>query len=121
MPIRFHAIAAALVLLLAACGGEKAPDTKNPDGPTTPSEPGPLAKALDAKKAAGMKMMPDEVKAVIEKSGKEIAALDLESQALNVGARAPDFTLSDGNGESYELKSLLEEGPVVLTFYRGKW
>lgn len=41
--------------------------------------------------------------------------------ALNVGAAAPPFTLTDAVGTPYSLTSLLSEGPVVLIFYRGGW
>jgi len=40
---------------------------------------------------------------------------------LNVGDRAPDFVAYDQAGKQVELKKLLETGPVVLFFYRGKW
>jgi peroxiredoxin len=40
---------------------------------------------------------------------------------LNVGDKAPDFTGYDQNGKQIELKKILETGPVILFFYRGKW
>ena len=40
---------------------------------------------------------------------------------LTVGDKAPDFTGYDQKGKTVELKKLLEKGPVVLFFYRGKW
>jgi peroxiredoxin len=40
---------------------------------------------------------------------------------LNVGEKAPDFTGYDQKGRQVELKKLLELGPVILFFYRGKW
>jgi peroxiredoxin len=40
---------------------------------------------------------------------------------LNVGDKAPDFTGYDQTGKQVELKKLLEQGPVILFFYRGKW
>jgi len=42
-------------------------------------------------------------------------------EGLKVGDRAPDFTGYDQNGSQVELKKLLQNGPVVLFFYRGKW
>jgi len=41
--------------------------------------------------------------------------------ALDNPNQAPDFELEDQDGEKVNLKSLLEKGPVVLVFYRGKW
>ena len=42
-------------------------------------------------------------------------------QGLKVGDKAPDFTGYDQKGKQVELKKLLENGPIVLFFYRGKW
>jgi peroxiredoxin len=43
------------------------------------------------------------------------------SSALNVGDRAPDFTLKNATGANVALSELLEKGPVILTWYRGGW
>lgn len=40
---------------------------------------------------------------------------------LKVGDKAPDFTGYDQTGKQVELKKLLEQGPIILFFYRGKW
>jgi peroxiredoxin Q/BCP len=36
---------------------------------------------------------------------------------LDIGTRAPDFTLEDQAGRQHTLKSLLEKGPLILYFY----
>ncbi len=40
---------------------------------------------------------------------------------LKAGDKAPDFTGYDQTGKQVELKKLLESGPLVMFFYRGKW
>lgn len=40
---------------------------------------------------------------------------------LKVGDKAPDFTGYDQKGKQVTMKNLLEKGPAVLFFYRGKW
>ena len=40
---------------------------------------------------------------------------------LKVGDKAPDFTGYDQTGKMVESKKLIETGPMVLFFYRGKW
>ncbi len=40
---------------------------------------------------------------------------------LAVGSIAPSFSLPDSTGEIVSLDTLLEHGPVVVTFYRGDW
>jgi peroxiredoxin Q/BCP len=41
----------------------------------------------------------------------------MTSPLLQVGARAPDFTLPDAEGRTVALAELLARGPVVLYFY----
>ncbi|MEM6327170.1 MAG: peroxiredoxin-like family protein [Bacteroidota bacterium] len=43
------------------------------------------------------------------------------ARALGVGDAAPDFALPDVDGETVRLGDVLEQGPVILTFYRGAW
>lgn len=51
-----------------------------------------------------------------------VSAQDLETEAVSVGERAPDFLLEDAHGASYRLSALVQEGPVVLEFFRsGGW
>lgn len=40
---------------------------------------------------------------------------------LEVGERAPSFSLPDANGNAVSLDERLAEGPVVISFYRGAW
>jgi cytochrome c biogenesis protein CcmG/thiol:disulfide interchange protein DsbE len=41
-----------------------------------------------------------------------------QPQMLAAGARAPDFTLRDLNGQRRSLKDLLSHGPVLLAFFK---
>jgi len=40
---------------------------------------------------------------------------------LTVGDQAPMFELPHADGTAVNLKTLLEDGPVIVTFYRGGW
>lgn len=42
-------------------------------------------------------------------------------QAINVGDKAPDFSLPNVHGNAVKLYDLLKEGPVVINYYRGGW
>ncbi len=46
---------------------------------------------------------------------------DVASKALQTHDKAPNFKLMSATGEAVSLYDLLEEGPVVLSFYRGSW
>ncbi|TDN39763.1 AhpC/TSA family protein [Hymenobacter sp. UV11] len=48
-------------------------------------------------------------------------AAGIVRHALAAGQSAPNFSLPDAAGQPQTLAALLEQGPVVLTFYRGNW
>ncbi len=65
--------------------------------------------------------VPAEVAAGIEKHIADLVASGIVEQSLKEGAKAPDFTLPDVLGKQVTLSELLQQGPVVVTFYRGEW
>jgi peroxiredoxin len=40
---------------------------------------------------------------------------------LKVGDRAPSIVLDDAKGETVDVRALLTQGSVIVTFYRGGW
>ena len=62
-----------------------------------------------------------EVRAVMQKATKELRASGIMDRVAKVGAPAPDFTLPNGAGQPVSLTALRARGPVVLSFYRGRW
>jgi len=54
------------------------------------------------------------------KFGIETAGSNIP-HGLKAGDKAPDFFGYDQTGKQVELKKILEKGPVILFFYRGKW
>ncbi len=52
---------------------------------------------------------------------KELGESALHEQVLDVGQMAPEIALPDGDGNEVSSRALLDEGPLVVTFYRGKW
>lgn len=57
----------------------------------------------------------------INEAISEIKSSELLANAKNEGDQAPDFTLPDATGKKVHLYSMLKNGPVVLTWYRGNW
>ena len=44
------------------------------------------------------------------------------TETLEIGSRAPDFSLGAANREDkFTLGQLLERGPLILEFLRGTW
>jgi len=65
--------------------------------------------------------VPDEVARILSQELARLAESGIANRSLQVGSRAPDFALPDQSGDTVRLSSLLEHGPVVVTFYRGGW
>lgn len=51
----------------------------------------------------------------------ELIASGISKQALKVGDKAPVFVLNDPDGKAISSAELLQQGPLIVTFYRGVW
>ncbi len=80
-----------------------------------------LAERLDAMRAAAKTRVPPEAQAVMQRSIDDLRASGLVNRIARVGQSAPKFSLPNAAGEQVSLDSLLARGPVVLSFYRGRW
>jgi len=79
-----------------------------------------LKAQTEAKVAAGRKANPDFMKGV-DATIEQAKAFQEGENAIKVGQAAPNFELSNPQGNTVSLSNLLEKGPVVVTFYRGGW
>jgi peroxiredoxin len=59
--------------------------------------------------------------AISERAVQELMLTGIEGRILPVGATAPEFKLKDSNGKWVRSAELLENGPVVVKFFRGRW
>ena len=66
-------------------------------------------------------IIPKPTLAIMDAETSRLAASGLAARALKVGAAAPDFILPDAQGGPVRLRALLDQGPVVVVFYRGGW
>lgn len=80
-----------------------------------------LKDRLEAIKAQGKTRIPAEAQAVMQRATDALRASGTLARAPKVGAPAPDFTLPDLAGRPVSLGELRRRGPVVLSFYRGRW
>lgn len=80
-----------------------------------------LKEKLDAMREASKSRIPPETRAVMERSVEELRASGIMSRVARVGQAAPDFTLPNASGQPVSLGALRARGPVVLSFYRGRW
>ena len=80
-----------------------------------------LQEKLDAMREMSKTRVPPEARAVMERSVADLRASGIMSRVAKVGQTAPDFTLPNAGGQQVSLKELVARGPVVLSFYRGRW
>jgi peroxiredoxin len=79
-----------------------------------------LKEQTEAKVAAGRQANPNFMQGVDDIIKQSKTFLQGED-ALKLGAKAPNFTLPNQDGNLIALNDVLAKGPVVLTFYRGSW
>ena len=80
-----------------------------------------LTEATVDLRTALQRQIGEETLSAYDRDAEEMGASDLFDGAAGVGDRAPLFRLPDARGGEVALDDLLEDGPVVLVFYRGAW
>jgi hypothetical protein len=75
-------------------------------------------KALQTRLEA--KREPDVI-AQMHRAVDELRASGAPAAVLRVGDRAPEFTLPNATGQAVDSRALLARGPLMVTFYRGRW
>ena len=80
-----------------------------------------LQEKLDAMRAASKTRVPPEAQAIMHRSIEDLRASGITNRVARVGYPAPDFALPNAAGQPVSLTGLLTRGPVVLSFYRGRW
>jgi hypothetical protein len=64
---------------------------------------------------------PREVIETMHRATTELKASGIEDRALKVGDRAPNFTLFNQDHVEVFSANLLNQGPLVVSFFRGHW
>jgi hypothetical protein len=80
-----------------------------------------LQEKLDALREASRTRVPPEARAVMQRSIEDLRASGIMNRIVKVCQKAPDFTLPNAAGRPVGLAELRARGPVVLSFYRGRW
>ena len=80
-----------------------------------------LRHSLEEYKCKMASTLSKEVLEVLSRNTSLLQERNLAEQAITVGNSFPAFTLPDSQGKPYSLTSLLEQGPVIISFFRGGW
>ena len=80
-----------------------------------------LNEQLEQMRQASWGRWPKEKLDVVIRARDELARSGMVDRILQVGDKAPDFSLPSSLGGTVQLSDMLRRGPVVLAFYRGHW
>ncbi len=80
-----------------------------------------LQEQMDAFKKGFVEQAPEQALKTMERAGEKLRDSGIADRAVKVGDKAPDFSLNNTSETQISLSALLENGPVVLSFFRGKW
>lgn len=64
---------------------------------------------------------PPEALEKMHRATEELRASGILDRVLTRGHRAPEFTLPDVTGRMVSSAALLRHGPLVVSFFRGRW
>jgi peroxiredoxin len=81
----------------------------------------PLAEIYAERKELIARYVPAETRAVHARVVSELRARRLASEALPIGAKAPEFELKDHNGKLIRSGELLSKNRLIICFIRGRW
>ncbi len=80
-----------------------------------------LNQRLRGMKEAARGKLPSETVQIMSDALDTLEATGQQQRALKAGDLAPDFVLEDHAGQLWSSRSLLQQGPLVVNFYRGSW
>ena len=80
-----------------------------------------LAASLAALHAEKLANRDPALTAVLERSTEALKASGIADQALGVGVEAPPFSRPDVDGRTLRSSVLAKRGPIILSFFRGRW
>jgi len=80
-----------------------------------------LAEKLNEFKKGFTENVPQDIQALMQQATQNLADSGIVLNTPKHGDKLAEFSLVNAQGTDVSLSSLLENGPVVITFYRGGW
>ena len=108
------------VLLLTSCAQEQEPVVAT-EVSVEAALPMTLGAKLLALQEASSGQIPEAAKQVMAAAEADLRERGLARSAVGVGRRSPLFELPDHTGKTIRMYEHLQNGPVVVVFYRGGW
>lgn len=120
-PLLMLAPALLALFVLIGCDAGTSSETDRPAGENAGEGAQALQAKLDARKDQWAQKADDNTKTIYNEGIAEVKASGVLQTMKNVGDKAPSFTLPNAAGESVSSDALLEDGPIIVVFYRGAW
>ena len=70
---------------------------------------------------ASAKQIPQDAQAIMKRSTQSVADSIGHRAIPQIGEMLPEFELPDSTGRIVASAVLAQQGPLVLSFFRGKW
>ncbi len=80
-----------------------------------------LSEQLERIREGAAKRIPAESIAIMHRATEDLRASGIMDRVLKVGDSMPAFNLENTRGETVNSADLLGKGPLVVSFFRGKW
>ena len=80
-----------------------------------------LQSKLNEYKAGMQKKAPKEALEIMHRATEDLRNSATMESVIKIGDTAPEFELQNTAGELVRSADLIAGGPLVLSFYRGKW
>jgi hypothetical protein len=80
-----------------------------------------LQEKLDTLKAGFEAKAPKDALEIMHRATDDLRNSGIMQGVLKSGDTAPDFELKNADENVIRLKDLVTSGPLVLSFYRGRW
>ncbi|RTZ98189.1 MAG: hypothetical protein DSY90_05260 [Deltaproteobacteria bacterium] len=80
-----------------------------------------LQEKMDAYKKEMQSQASREALDIMHQATETLRKSGILDQVVKVGDKAPAFSLENTSGDVISMTGLLSRGPLVLSFYRGKW
>ncbi len=80
-----------------------------------------LKNNIAAFKSEFLPQIPEQLRNTMDKAQQALKDSRIAERALAAGNDAVDFTLPNARGEQVSSEALRQQGPIVVSFYRGGW
>ena len=80
-----------------------------------------LQDKLNNLKANFEKSAPKEAVEIMHRATSDLSNSGILDGVVKIGDTTPEFALKANDDKMIRLKDFFAKGPVVLSFYRGKW